>query len=175
MFFDILSHVFPEVDQLQSASEVFEKNCRLYRALSNEEVSENLKVAIVHKNLQDAELRKHWLRSTATLDNQRRGHQLQMRGSCGAENCAHGRRSGEPKGKGKEGKGKKGKGKNEKAKGEGGSSGGASSATRERQFQVQLSSESHRRYEEERLQELIVDRQRHAGDSGRNSSRARVE
>ena len=38
----------------------------MYRALSNEEVSENLKVAVVHKQLQDA-FQKQLLRSTATL------------------------------------------------------------------------------------------------------------
>ena len=37
-------------------------------ALSNEEVSENLQVTVVHKNLQDAELRRHLLRSAATPD-----------------------------------------------------------------------------------------------------------
>ena len=53
------------LNSCNSAFGVFE---RLYRALSNEEVPENLKVAVAHKNLQDAELRKHLLRSAATLD-----------------------------------------------------------------------------------------------------------
>ena len=67
MILDCL-HVFSEGDQLHSAFEVFEKKRRLHRALSDEEVSENLKVAVVHKKLQDAELRKHLLKSAATLD-----------------------------------------------------------------------------------------------------------
>ena len=53
---------------LQSAFEVFEKERMLHRALSDEHVSENLNFAIGHKNLQDAELQKHLLRSAATLD-----------------------------------------------------------------------------------------------------------
>ena len=48
--------------------QLLEKKCRLYRALSNEEVSESLKVAVVHKTFQDAGLWKHLLRSAATLD-----------------------------------------------------------------------------------------------------------
>ena len=69
MLHDIMSHVFPLRAQLQSAFfEAFEKTCRLYRAHSNEEMSENLKEAVVHKNLQDVDFRKHLLRSAATLD-----------------------------------------------------------------------------------------------------------
>ena len=45
MFFDIMNHVLPEGDQLQSAFGEFEKKCRLYKALSDEDASENLKVA----------------------------------------------------------------------------------------------------------------------------------
>ena len=52
-----MNHVFPESEHLQSVFEVLEKKYWLYRAFSNEEVSENLKVAAVHKNLKDAELR----------------------------------------------------------------------------------------------------------------------
>ena len=52
MLFDIMDHVFRAPLKCWS--------CGLYRALSNEEVSENLKVAV--------ELRKHLLRSAATLD-----------------------------------------------------------------------------------------------------------
>ena len=90
MLLDIMSPVFREGDWLQSAFEVFEKKCRLYRALSDEEVSENLKVAVVHKNLQDAELWKHLLRCNfgQVHKYQGRGHQLQLRGSCGEGNCA---------------------------------------------------------------------------------------
>ena len=69
MLLDIMSHVFPEGgEHQQSALEVFEKKCRLYRSLSNEGVSETLQVAVVHRNLQDAELWKHLLRFAATLD-----------------------------------------------------------------------------------------------------------
>ena len=67
MLLDIMSHVILEDEQQQSAVQVFMRKCRLYRALSDEEVSENLKVAVVHKNLQDAELRKHLLMSAAML------------------------------------------------------------------------------------------------------------
>ena len=62
------ARAFPEGEQLQSAFEVFEKRCRLYKAVCEEEVSENLKVVVVHKNLQDSELREHLKRSAATLD-----------------------------------------------------------------------------------------------------------
>ena len=56
MLFDLVNHVFFEGDQLQAAFEVFE------------EVLENLKVVVVHKNLQGAHLLKRLLRSAATLD-----------------------------------------------------------------------------------------------------------
>ena len=63
-----MNDVFIEADQLHSAFEVFEKKCRLYRALLDLAVSENLRVTVVYKNVQDAELRKHLLRSAATPD-----------------------------------------------------------------------------------------------------------
>ena len=62
---DIVNYVFPESNSWEVHFEVFEKTCwlyRLYTAISDEDVSENLKVAVVHKNLQDAELQKHSLR-----------------------------------------------------------------------------------------------------------------
>ena len=98
MLLDIMSHVFREGEQLQSGFEVFELKCRLYRAISNEEVPENLKVAIVHRNLQDLalEAQTEVLRNPGRLHTyQGRDHQLYPRGSCIAENCAHGPRSGE--------------------------------------------------------------------------------
>ena len=67
MLLDIMSHVFPEGDQLQSAFEVFEKKCGLCKAPSDEDVPEKLKVAVVHKNLHDAELLRHLLGFAATL------------------------------------------------------------------------------------------------------------
>ena len=87
MLLDIKSHVLRESEPLQIAFEVFEKKCSLYRAHSNEEASENLKVAVVHKNLQDTELRstcwgplQPWTASPVS----RRGRQIQLRGRCGA-------------------------------------------------------------------------------------------
>ena len=68
MLLDTMSHVLLEGEKLQSAFEVNEKKCILYRTLSNEEASENLEIAAVHKNLQDAQLWRHLLRSAATLD-----------------------------------------------------------------------------------------------------------
>ena len=56
MLLDIMNHAFLEGDQLPSAYEAVEG------------VSENLKVAVFHKNLENAVLRKHLLRSAATLD-----------------------------------------------------------------------------------------------------------
>ena len=40
---DIMNHVFLEGDPLQSAFEVFEKMCRMYRALSDEAASRKLR------------------------------------------------------------------------------------------------------------------------------------
>ena len=108
-----MSHVFPEGEQLQSAFELFEKTCRLCRALSDEEVSENPMIAIAHKNLHDAELLKHLPRSPATLDRfTGRGHHYSP-----AEAAARGTaltyvdQVNLVKGKGKTGTGKKSKGR----------------------------------------------------------------
>ena len=46
---DIMNYLFPEGDRLQSAFEVFKKKCRLYRAPSDNAVSENLKGQGVHQ------------------------------------------------------------------------------------------------------------------------------
>ena len=61
MLFDIMRHVFFEGEQLQSAFKVYERKWSFFRALK-------LKVAVVQKNLQNAELGMHLLRSAATLD-----------------------------------------------------------------------------------------------------------
>ena len=113
-----MNHVFPVGEQRQSASEVFEKKCRMYRAPSGEAVPANLKVAVLHKNLLDIELWKHLLRSAATLDSVtsiKDDLQRMLRKGCWAGNCANGRQSGE-KGSVKEGKGKE---KTVQGKGEG--------------------------------------------------------
>ena len=99
MLLDFVSHVFPLGEEQQSAFEVFERKCRLYRALSNEEVSENLKVAVAHKNLQDAGLWKHLLRSAATLDTSSFKNEVintSLAEAAARRNGAYGRRSGEP-------------------------------------------------------------------------------
>ena len=128
-----MKHVVLEGDLLQSASEVFEKKCRLYRAPSDEAVSENIKVAVVHKNLQDAELQTHSLRSAATLNsftsvkdgviNYSLADALARESTsmdAHQENLVKGKGK---KGKGKDGNGKKGEGKGkektEKSKGPG--------------------------------------------------------
>ena len=168
--------------------QLLEKKCRLYRALSNEEVSESLKVAFVHKTLQHAGLWKHLLRSAATLDSfpsikdevvnygfaeaaARRTaptdddqvNLVECKGKMGRERVtAQARRA-------------KAKEKNERANCEG---------DERRCFYCDgkghiksncPQKEGHRRQEEERLHELIVEGQRHAWDYGRDSSRERVE
>ena len=96
MLSDIMSHVFPEGEQLQKVLEVFEKKCRLYRAHSDEEVSENFQGRSRAREL----ARMPSSGSAATLDSfssiKDEFHQLQPRGSSGAKNSACGRRSGAP-------------------------------------------------------------------------------
>ena len=106
MLLDIASQVFHEGDQLQNASEVFVKKCRVNRALS-EDVSKNLKVAVVPKNLQDTELQKHC--SCHLHKHPKRGRQLQpCRIGCPWSGTMDVDQVGAVKGKGNKVKGSKG-------------------------------------------------------------------
>ena len=58
---------FPRETSCRTPLGVFEKQWRLYKALSGEDVSVNFKVAVAHKDPQFADLREHLLRSAVTL------------------------------------------------------------------------------------------------------------
>ena len=95
MFLDIVSHVFHEGEQLQSASVKFEKQSTLERRGIRESQGCSRAQKFAGCRAPTALAAVH--RNAGQLPQcQRRGDPPQPRGSCGAGNCACGCRRGEP-------------------------------------------------------------------------------